>query len=208
MKLAICIPSNKPFKSECAVSLAMMMGALASNPPADNFGVNILTEGGSLLPQIRTRLFGKALEWGADAILCIDDDMEFPPHAAHMLISRNVDVISTNCPRRIYPIQYTAKRDGVDIRLTSESAGIEEVDQVGCAVALIKAEVLLSVPQPWFEVPYVAGSGFIGEDHYFCNKVRGAGFKIHIDNDLSKEIGHVGEFTYSRKWDSEFEPAS
>jgi len=40
------------------------------------------------------------------------------------------------------------------------------------------------------------------QDVFFCNKARAAGFKIWIDHDVSKEIGHVGtfEFKHDHTW--------
>jgi hypothetical protein len=45
-------------------------------------------------------------------------------------------------------------------------------------------------------------STYIGEDVFFCQKAAAAGFKIWIDHDVSKEIGHIGtfEFKHDHTW--------
>jgi len=61
----------------------------------------------------------------------------------------------------------------------------------------IKAGVFKALSEPWYETPWRTDKrGYIGEDVFFCNKARDAGFKIWIDHDVSKEIGHVGTFEY------------
>ena len=48
-------------------------------------------------------------------------------------------------------------------------------------------------------------NGFVGEDIFFCNKAKGAGYKIYIDHDLSKGVSHIGDFPYKHEqmegWD-------
>jgi hypothetical protein len=36
-------------------------------------------------------------------------------------------------------------------------------------------------------------SGYIGEDAYFFQKIRDAGFAVHLDHGLSWQIGHAAE---------------
>ena len=84
-----------------------------------------------------------------------------------------------------------------------ESTGLQEVGSVGMGVMLIKANVFAKLAEPWFETPWRHDKrGYIGEDVFFCKKAREAGFKIWIDHDVSKEIGHIGmfEFKHDHTW--------
>ena len=40
-------------------------------------------------------------------------------------------------------------------------------------------------------------SQFVGEDWFFVQKVEQAGFDTFIDHDLSRHVGHVGNFQYT-----------
>ena len=50
---------------------------------------------------------------------------------------------------------------------------------------------------PWFEFIYNRElKRRESEDHVFFMRAREAGFDVHVDHDLSKEVGHTGDFTY------------
>jgi hypothetical protein len=84
-----------------------------------------------------------------------------------------------------------------------DSTGIEEVGSIGMGVMLIKRKVFEALTEPWFETPWRNDKrGYVGEDVFFCRKAQAAGFKIYIDHDVSKEIGHIGtfEFKHDHTW--------
>ena len=72
---------------------------------------------------------------------------------------------------------------------------IVEVKGVSCACLLIDQKVMDRLPEPPFMVTW-NGKRFLGEDYYFGNEVRKAGFKIYCDMLLSRRIGHIGLKTY------------
>jgi hypothetical protein len=84
-----------------------------------------------------------------------------------------------------------------------DSTGLEEVESIGMGVMLISRKVFEKLSEPWFETPWRTDKrGYIGEDVFFCRKATAAGFKIYIDHDVSKEIGHIGtfEFKHDHTW--------
>jgi hypothetical protein len=84
-----------------------------------------------------------------------------------------------------------------------ESTGLEEVGSVGTGVMLIKREVFQGMSEPWFDMPWQYDNrGYMGEDVFFCKKAQELGFKVYIDHDVSKEIGHIGtfEFRHEHTW--------
>jgi len=55
-----------------------------------------------------------------------------------------------------------------------------------------------ALPNTCFEMLYVPElDDYQGEDWSLCNALHELGFKIWIDHDLSKEVGHLGEFEYT-----------
>ena len=40
------------------------------------------------------------------------------------------------------------------------------------------------------------GEKILGEDYYFCERAREAGFEIWCDGDLSRELAHIGQKAY------------
>jgi hypothetical protein len=84
-----------------------------------------------------------------------------------------------------------------------DSTGLEEVGSIGTGIMLIKKEVFQNMSEPWFDMPWQVGKrGYMGEDVFFCKKAQELGFKVYIDHDVSKEIGHIGtfEFKHDHTW--------
>jgi hypothetical protein len=57
---------------------------------------------------------------------------------------------------------------------------------------MIHMSVFDRLAKPWFTTR-VEGEKLLGEDYYFCEQVRAAGFEIWCDGDLSRDIGHIGQ---------------
>jgi hypothetical protein len=74
--------------------------------------------------------------------------------------------------------------------------GIGRADGIGCGVMLIKASVFKKIEFPYFYFEQLPNEKLLGEDIYFCVKAKDAGIETYVDHDLSKEIGHVGNYTY------------
>jgi GT2 family glycosyltransferase len=110
------------------------------------------------------------------------------------LLSHNKDIVGANYNRRSYPSQ--------SLTLFKCLAGtyynkelpktLFECDAIGTGCLLIKADVFKKISKPWFF--YGAEDRMIGEDIYFCEKAKEAGFKIWCDPNL--EVGHLGEYIY------------
>jgi hypothetical protein len=74
---------------------------------------------------------------------------------------------------------------------------------MGFGIVLIEARVFEAMPKPWFLFEYVEtddGPTFRGEDIYFCEKAKAAGFHPLVDHDLTKETAHVSSFPLT--WES------
>lgn len=194
-KLMLAIPSRDVWKSDFGMSLAAMVAATVNEMPFLDIIFN--NAKGSSLSMNRIKLCQDAVDNGCDYVLFLDDDMRIPMHTIMMLVARQVDVIGANCARRELPPRPTAKGFQNELVYTREnSTGIEKVKSVGTGVMLIHTGVFKDLPQPWFNEDPVKK---IGEDVWFCNIAREAGFDIHIDHDISKEVVHIGEFDYKHQ---------
>ncbi len=136
--------------------------------------------------------------WGCQAthVLWLDTDMTFPPDTAIRLAAHHRPVVAGNCVMKTTPPLCTAQRHGQRIETRPDSMGLEVVDSVGLAVMLMHMDVVADLPRPWFRHGLTDAGDDIGEDIAFCQALRDAGHEILIDHDLSKEIGHVGQYTY------------
>jgi hypothetical protein len=171
-----------------AISLKIMQGTIIQNQRAD--------------------LCLDAMREGCSHILFIDSDMTFPQDMVQRLLKHDVDIVAANCARRRMPTGPTAQNydeNGVRqlVYTMPDSTGLEEVGSIGTGIMLIKKEVFQNMSEPWFDMPWQTGKrGYMGEDVFFCKKAQELGFKVYIDHDVSKEIGHIGtfEFKHDHTW--------
>ena len=132
----------------------------------------------------------------ATHLLWLDTDMSVPRELAVRLAQHERPMVAANYLLRQPGHRFTARREGHQVKTTAASTGLEEVDGVGFGACLIRMDLIRTIPRPWFRHGSNAQAGDIGEDLMFCRAWRAAGYTIHIDHDLSKEIGHVGLHTY------------
>lgn len=144
----------------------------------------------------REAVLAGALERQATHVLWLDTDMSVPPDLALRLAQHNRPIVACNCLMRDARLFFTARRDGQRIETRPNSTGLEAIDSVGLAVMLMRLDVVMDLPRPWFQHGRNAQGDDIGEDVMFCRALRAAGHEIVIDHDLSKEIGHIGPYTF------------
>ena len=145
-------------------------------------------------------------EWsGVTHILWIDDDMIFPKDSLVRLLSRKLDCVGANYPKRGVPCTFNAAKslgitnggEKVYCETTKDSSGVEEVEGLGFGLVLVKADAFREMKRPWFSTHYnMEKRWYIGEDIDFCMKYRDTGRTIHVDHDLTKEVLHVGWYEY------------
>jgi hypothetical protein len=203
--IAVCTPARDMVHTMYSYDLVNMVAYHTLNT---NDAVSLKISQGTLIANQRAELSLDAMGEGCTHILFIDSDMRFPQDMIGRLLKHDLDIVATNCARRRMPTGPTAqlyKENGERelVWTMPESTGLQEVGSVGMGVMLIKANVFASLAEPWFETPWRHDKrGYIGEDVYFCQKATAAGFKIWIDHDVSKEIGHIGtfEFKHDHTW--------
>lgn len=188
IRLAIAVPTRDYVPALFANDLAELYAATQRQLPH----VTLALQPATLVHRGREKLlYDVSGVWAATHVLWLDSDMSFPPDSALRLLGHDRDVVACNCATRQFPSEYTAVRDNQRVPTLPESAGLEAVDSAGMAVFLMRTTLLRKLARPWFQ--YGAHEN---EDGWFCRKLREAGTEILIDHDLSKEVGHVGPFTY------------
>jgi hypothetical protein len=160
----------------------------------------------------------KFLRSGRDALLFIDDDMEFGHDALHQLradlFGSEYGIMMGFCTHRTWPPHAVVVRKSPEPRgLPSSLAGqdyvtlavderydnsIIEVDAVGLAFTLIRREVLEALTNEFgatHTYDYVQwGTGYEGEDVTFSRRAKERGTRLAVNT--SVKIDHVGRVTF------------
>lgn len=199
VRVAIATPCEDEVKTEYAFSLAAMVNLVHGQQIPGLEALGILNRRTSVLPDSRNALAAMAVEGGYTHMLWIDSDMKFPPDMLQRLLARRVPFVGINASMRRPPYRTTAMLKDRELLVTNkDSTGLEKVERVGMGVVLHEVEVLMRIKKPpWFSFGYVKHKRVHrGEDYYFCEKVRKAGYQIYVDQDVSKDVGHIGEFVF------------
>jgi len=161
--------------------------------------VSLITVESSMLSTSRERIVRQALRNKEYThLMWIDSDMKVPMNTIHRLLAHKKDFIAANCTTRKAPVEPVA-HDLEGNRLHSVGKhGIQEVQHVGLAVALVKLEPLKRLRPPLFLMDWIHEySDYCGEDVYFSQKLKDIGVSLWVDHDLSVEVGHVGTKVYT-----------
>lgn len=201
IRLAIAVPARDVMHTHTAFDLANAVGWHCTMFPDDTL-IPLLSMGTLLVSQ-RNDLVRLAKQEEATHIIWIDSDMRFPPDLFSRLLKHDHNVVAANCPKRRMPVGPTAgnwnSETGrkIAVYTNEDSTGLEIVDMVGTGIMLCKMTVFDAISKPYFATPWVAAAdNYQGEDVYFCKQLKKAGIDIHIDHEVSKEIGHIGSFEY------------
>jgi hypothetical protein len=206
-RLMVAIPSGTTWHRLFGLSLAMLMGELSAKavPGYGITEVKVNNHVGSVLPRSREKLVNLALKGGYSHILFVDSDMVFPADTVHRLMAHQVPVVAANCATKQIPSTPTARirgkrYAGSPLYSDPDKHGIEKVWRVGSGVMLIATHVFRKIKKPWFPITYVPDlDDYQGEDWGFCEKLEKADIPIYVDHDLSRLIGHCGDFTYTHE---------
>lgn len=122
------------------------------------------------------------------------DDHVFPDSVLLSLLDRDVDVVVSLCLNRFPPFDPTIIKDRRAKHIEDlPSSGLYELGEgetTGDAGLLIRRRVLEEIEAPWYDR---LRSGALGvDDQCFVDRVKRAGFKVHVD--LDNPIGHMSPF--------------
>ena len=204
----VAVPSTGLWFADFGTSLCNMLAAWALFRFEDYDRQLALTMNvkGSILTKSRRLACEEAARHEADYLLFIDSDQTFPRKTLHKLLSHHVDCVACNIATKTIPAQPTARnkhesgdpKKWVTVYTDAESTGLEKVDRIGAGVMLLSRKAYEALKPGSFDMFWREDvQADQGEDWSMCEALTAAGISIYIDHDLSKEVGHVGFFTYT-----------
>jgi uncharacterized membrane protein len=195
----IAVPAMEMVNAEFAQHLAMS----AANMVAHGIKINCAFNIGSVITIARRNLTDIFLKSDFDYVWWIDSDMKFPIDTPIRLLKRNKDIVGANYRRRRFPnANFTGMRGKpgsyTEFVTSDTSPDMEEIDVLPHGCVLVKKQVYQKIPQPHYLQEFIPDLNLeIGEDIYFCQKAKESGFEVWCDQQLSKEIAHIGIFHFN-----------
>lgn len=205
LRVMIATPCGDMVHADFAYSLAAMVNHIHADGVPGLTELSIQNIRTSVLPDSRNKLVKQAIAGRFTHMLWIDSDMVFPHDMLARLVAFKRDIVGINASMRGPPYLTTAQTaHGVRCVTNSDSTGLERVEHMGFGVALVRVGVFVATAWPWFSFePVMEKRVHRGEDYYFCAKAQAKGYKLWIDHDLSREVGHVGNYAYRPMRDTE-----
>jgi hypothetical protein len=211
MYIFIAIPAGNYVTAGFMYDLAQMIGfstATLVNDRIADISINMVE--GTYVHMARQDLIYQAVKVGATHILWLDSDHRFPRNLLIRLLQHNKDMVGINYSTRKDPLRFVGfkevKREkglpSVPLITAPDSTGLEECDALGFGALLMRTPPLddfwdCHEEGPWFNIVWEHDlERWMGEDVYFCEQWRAAGYKIWCDHDLSKECLHSGWWQY------------
>ena len=201
VRLYIHVASGRDWKSAFGNSMVGLTFHLATQRlggKLSHMQFSIAAQAG--IAQARKEDMDKALAGGFTHFMSLDDDMVFPMDVVDRLIAHEKPIMVANYSRK------TAENTPVCLGLdgkyldSSTKTGIEEIGFLGLGMALLDLREVVKIPSPRFDFVWdEERKEMWDESTFFSMKARDAGVSIWCDHDLSKEIGHVGDFVYQFK---------
>jgi hypothetical protein len=147
----------------------------------------------------RTALVNEAIEAGGTHILFVDYDMYFLASSLTKLLSHEKEIVGVEYNKRQFPLE------GVFKPMTERSeTELYEAQYTGMGLMLIDLKIFKDPnfgigtdgkKNPWFNFGRDSqGALAMGEDAWFSNVARDAGYKTYIDPTI--KVRHLGEYAY------------
>lgn len=188
IKVVIGLPASEMMKAKTAHAIGALMLHSA------NKVIDFLLIQSCDIASSRMWLAKQAVEKGATHLLFVDSDMLFPSDALDQLLAREKDIIGVEYHKRKFPLEtVTAYMPGVE---KSETEPFK-VGIAGTGLMLINTDVFKNpdMDPNWFSFGRNAeGKNVIGEDGWFCNTARDAGYDIYVDPVVF--VKHLGEYPF------------
>lgn len=188
IRVVVALPTTEMMKAKTAHAIGAMLLHSADKV------IDFLLIQSCDIASSRMWLARQALEKDATHLLFIDSDMLFPSDALEQLLSHDKDIIGVEYNKRKFPLET------VTAYLPDEKKSKTKPFKVGIAgtgLMLIKTDVFKNpqMDKNWFSFGRNAeGKNVIGEDGWFCNTARDAGYDIYVDPVV--KVLHLGEYGY------------
>jgi len=147
----------------------------------------------------RTWLVNEAIKNGGTHILFVDSDMHFPMSTLHKLLAHEKEIVACEYNKRKFPLEGTFKPMG-----ERKEDELYEANYAGMGCMLIDLSIFKDpkfgvgqdgAKNAWFNFGRDSqGNLAMGEDAWFSNVARDAGYKTWIDPTI--KVNHIGEYWY------------
>lgn len=203
--IAFCMAAGDRMHTACAVDFANCYSYTS------RIGHRVMTNhmSSSILAEVRQNLCRTSIEAGASHIFMFDSDARFPKYAVDRLLEWDKPVVSVNASKRKRPVGPTARKKNLFFGDNTETESVwpdpekldlEEVETVGMHMMLIRTDVFFELEYPWFSMPFVEQADkWVGEDVFFCGRLKEAGVPLYIDHGLSWEVKHIGDYEFGMR---------
>ncbi|NDG31670.1 hypothetical protein EB118_16575 [bacterium] len=195
----VAVPAMEMVNAEFAQHLAMSCANLVAHGIRINCAFNI----GSVITIARRNLVDIFLKSDFNYIWWVDSDMKFPVDSPLRLLARNKDIVGCNYRRRRFPNPNFTGMSGAagkfqEFTTTDLSPPMEEIDVLPHGLVMVRRHVYEKTPQPHYLQEFIPEMNLeIGEDIFFCQQAKKAGWEIWCDQELSREIAHIGIFHFN-----------
>lgn len=195
MRILVAITTKNTVDAETAI-------AVANLDPCGHEIVYAYADGRGVygVHQARNCVVNKAIKDDFDYILMVDADTIVPPDTIGLLLDPAVEIClgvyrykneTRDCPF----FKFVPDNDGSDKWKWDEvPEGRFEVRHAGMGCAMIRTDIFQSLVRPYYYWEERSSGCHTGEDIYFCNKARQAGFKIWADGRV--KCAHAGRKVY------------
>jgi hypothetical protein len=202
------IPSGQEWNAQFAVKVVNLVASFTQKqvPGYTSQELRVVNVRSSILPKNRMDLVTAAKTLKATHLLFIDSDHTFPTNLVHRLAAHGKPIVAVNCVTKTIPAIPTARAKAEDPRgacvyTDPDSTGLEQVWRIGTGVMLIEMSVFDKIGMGVWDMKYLPEAGtYQGEDWTFCEACEKASIPLYIDHDVSKLVGHVGNFEFTHDY--------
>jgi len=168
----------------------------------------MISTGASLSRQRETLADSTIGETDATHLLWLDSDMRFPADTLLRLLAHNKPAVCASYIQRGGEFKPQAYTDPFDwekrVWVKEDSKGLLPIVACGFGCVLMERWVIEKVERPRFLMPWIDvlrdngqhDTGYMQEDLFFFLKMRDAGIELLLDQDLTKEVAHIGRFEF------------
>lgn len=200
IRLAVCVPCKDMIHAVFSHNLHSLLNYNWQKGIETRVFYNM----GTVLSNQRERLVESARSLAATHILWLDSDMSFPFYTAYKLLEHRKSIVAGNYVTRQLPyktVAYTELGSWDSYLRHSKDQSVQndliQVEGIGMGCMLTDMKVYDSIPKPWFPITYQPeADDYLGEDINFCMAARQQGHEIWVDDILSRQLNHVGQFAF------------
>ena len=138
-------------------------------------------------------------------LIMLDTDQIYPGDCIEKFVQHAMDgykIVGTPVHRSWPPFDPILLRgeQGKYLHVSDEecySGDMIEVDATGCGAIMYSTDIFYDIKYPWFHITKDKDGKTIGEDIGLCQKMKAAGYSIHVDTSI--EIGHMVTYEVKRE---------